>query len=134
MKTFAMIPALAAAVVFSATGLLAQEGAVPAEPEAPHKLQAPRVAVANYNWSDMHLYLDRDGYVTSLGVIGSMETRDFKLPTTSPAAMHMRIVADPIGGFGGYVSPSFAAWPDELVLVTLENALGQSTLVLSKQN
>ena len=68
MKAFAMIPALVAACVFSATGLLAQEEPISAAPGADQKAQLAQVQVTNYNWADVHLYLDQDGHVTSLGV------------------------------------------------------------------
>ena len=133
MKAFAMIPALAAACVFSATGLLAQEEPVSASPGADPKAQLAHVQVANYNWADAHLYLDQDGHVTSLGVVGSMETRNFKLPASALGRSgDMRIVAHLIAG-SDYVSPTFGVWSDDLVLLTLENALGQSTLKLASQ-
>ena len=52
MKTLAMIPALAAACVVSATGLLAQEEPTSAPSGAGQKTQLAQVQVANYNWSD----------------------------------------------------------------------------------
>ena len=107
MKTFAMIPALAAACVFSATGLLAQEEPISSPSGAGQKTQLAQVQVANYNWSDVHLYLDQDGYVTSLGVVWSMETRQFKLPASAARGSRgMRIVAHLIAG-SDYVSPTF---------------------------
>ena len=133
MKTLAMIPALAAACVVSATGLLAQEEPTSAPSGAGQKTQLAQVQVANYNWSDVHLYLDQDGYVTSLGVVGSMETKQFKFPASAVGGSRgLRIVAHLIAG-SDYVSPTFGVWPDDLVMLTLENALGQSTLKLASQ-
>ena len=133
MKAFAMIPALAAVCVFSATGLLAQEEPTSTASGVDQKAQLALVQVANYNWSDAHLYLDQDGIVTSLGVVGSMQTRNFKLPASAAGGSRdMRIVAHLIAGTD-YVSPTFGVWSDDLVLLTLENALGQSTLKLASQ-
>jgi hypothetical protein len=132
MKMFAMIPALAAASVFSVTGLLAQEELTSSPLGAGQKVQLAQVQIANYNWSDVHLYLDQDGHVTSLGVVRSMETRQFKLPASAVGSPQMRIVAHLIAG-SDYVSPTFMVWPDALVMLTLENALGQSTLKLVSQ-
>ena len=129
MKTFAMIPALAAASVVSVTGLLAQEELTSSPLGAGQKVQLAQVQVANYNWSDVHLYLDQDGHVTSLGFVGSMETRQFKLPASAVGSSQLRIVAHLIAG-SDYVSPTFVVWPDDLVMLTLENALGHSTLKL----
>ena len=133
MKTFVMILVLAAAIVFSATGLPAQEELISSPLGAGQKVQLAQVQVANYNWSDVHLYLDQDGYVTSLGFVGSMETRQFKFPASAVGSPQMRIVAHLIAG-SDYVSPTFMVWPDDLVMLTLENALGQSTLKLASQS
>ena len=133
MNTFAMIPALTAACLFSATGLLAQKEPISSPSGAGQKTRLAQIQVANYNWSDVHLYLDQDGYVTSLGVVGSMEARQFKLPASAVGGSRgMRIVAHLIAG-SDYVSPTFGVWPDDLVMLTLENALGQSTLKLASQ-
>ena len=129
MKTFAMISALAAASVVSVTGLLAQEELTSSPLGAGQKVQLAQVQVANYNWSDVHLYLDQGGHVTSLGFVGSMETRQFKLPASAVGSSQLRIVAHLIAG-SNYVSPTFVVWPDDLVMLTLENALGQSALKL----
>jgi hypothetical protein len=57
MKTFAMISALTAACVISATGLIAQEVPASSPLDTGQKTQLAQVQVANYNWSDVHLYL-----------------------------------------------------------------------------
>jgi hypothetical protein len=132
MKMFAMIPVLAAASVFSVTGLRAQEELTSSPLGAGQKVQLAQVQIANYNWSDVHLYLDQDGHVTSLEVVGSMETRQFKLSASAVGSPQMRIVAHLIAG-SDYVSPTFMVWPDDMVMLTLENALGQSTLKLVSQ-
>jgi len=98
---------------------------------AGQKTQLAQVQVANYNWSDVHLYLNQDGYMTSLGVVGSMETRQFKLPASAVGGGRgLRIVAHLVAG-SDYVSPTFVVWRDDLVTLTPENALGQSTLKLA---
>jgi hypothetical protein len=108
MKTLVMIPAFAAAIVFSATGMLAQEEPASSSSAAGQETRLAQVQAANFNWSEAHRCLDQDGSVTSLGVVGSMDTRRFKLPATAVGgSLGVRIVAHPIAG-SEYVYPAFA--------------------------
>lgn len=100
-----------------------------AEQPAPEAKTAPSVVrVTNHNWLDMRLYLSRDGGpLESLGFVTSQAVGEFELPAaTLLAGNGFRIVADPIGGRGVYVSPDLYVSPGTDLVITLENALNLS--------
>ena len=89
------------------------------------------VTVANHNWLDMHVYLSQaDGVLMPIGIVGSNETAELKMRRSLFSGTDVRLVADPIGGAGIYVSDPIAVGPDSFLELTLENAMPLSHLVI----
>lgn len=67
------------------------------------------VHVISDNWQDVTVYAVRGaGYRIRLGTVGSFTSRVFTLPPAFlPASDQLRLVADPIGRRGAYVSGPF---------------------------
>lgn len=125
MKNRTMMRAFAAlAVVASAAAPHAlraqQEGGASSAPA-----EAPVLRVHNYNWLDMHIYVSRSsGPLLSLGVVTTNSTMTFNLPDdVTGADAGLRVVADPIGDTGVWVSPDILVGPRSDVVLDLENSL-----------
>jgi hypothetical protein len=87
------------------------------------------VTVANRNWLDMHIYLSQaNSTLSPIAVVGANQTEELTLPRHLFDGTDVRLVADPIGGRGIYVSEEIAAGPDDELYLTLENALPLSFL------
>lgn len=131
LKTMAAAALVAAAVAPS--GLAAQQG-TRAQPEA--RATAPQqeaiVRVTNNNWLDMHIYVSQEGGpLRSIGMVNSFQTAELKLPVGNSATwVPLRIVADPIGGSGIYVSPDILGGTGDEVLLTIANSLPLSWMTV----
>ncbi len=115
-----------AVVVFAAVphALRAQQEADTPSPRD----EAPVLRVHNSNWLDMHIYVSRpSGPLQSLGMVTTNSTMEFNLPeSVMDANAGLRVVADPIGDTGIYVSPDILVGPGSDVVLELENALSLS--------
>lgn len=91
-----------------------------------------RLEVENNNWLDVHLYLVRDGMLTSIGFMNGPGQSEFELPSiaTIPGS-DVQILVLPIGGNASYLSPVVAVNPGEVVKMVVENNLGMSTTIIS---
>lgn len=107
-----------------------QESDKPAQTE-----QAPMLKVTNNNWLDMHIYVSRPaGPLLSLGVVTTNSTMKFRLPEGAmDAGAGLRVVADPIGATGIYVSPDILVGPKSDVVLDLENTLALSHVSVEPQ-
>lgn len=56
------------------------------------------VAVHNYNWADMQIYLLRSGSRVRIGSVVSMQQATLQLPTSVNGSTQVVLLADPIGG------------------------------------
>lgn len=115
---------LAIAVLVGAVGVSAQQAApAPSRPKV--DAHQPVLQVANHNWLDVHVYVSREGGpLMPLGIVGSNQSVELAFPRGSlDMGGAIRVVADPIGGNGLYVSPEVVANADDAVVVTIENAL-----------
>lgn len=112
--------------------LLAQGPSAPTEP--PVRVlgrSKTKLEVQNDNWSDIHLYLVRDGMVTSLGFMTGPGNDEVTLPTfaTTPGSTIQFLVL-PVGGLESYLTPAVSIDPgDELELVVANN-LPLSTVIV----
>jgi hypothetical protein len=87
------------------------------------------VTVANRNWLDMHIYLSQaNSTLSPLAVVGANQTEELSVPRHFFNGTDVRLVADPIGGNGIYVSDVIIASPGDELYLTLENALPLSFL------
>jgi len=125
----------ASALVAAATALLPIAGAAQvAARETEHSEPAPlTVHVENHNWLDMHVYASRSGGpLRSLGMVTSMSSGTFRLPADlAMAGTDLRMVVDPIGGSGIYVSQPLLVNPGGEILVTVQNTLELSYTTLA---
>ncbi|HZD04514.1 MAG TPA: hypothetical protein VE173_06340 [Longimicrobiales bacterium] len=133
MKTLASLPTIGVALALSAASLLAQQTSTTDRDTTPDsttvasRLVPATVEVKNHNWLDMHLYVDRDGLLLPVGVVGSGQTAQLRLPLLATAAAgDVRLVAVPIGGNDYYVSPILFLEPGDVVNLDLEDALNFS--------
>jgi len=118
--------ALAAAAVIaggcaSATGTTQSQNADAAS-------ERTMIRVNNHNWSDMTVYLVRDGVRMRLGLVSSLETRMFEVPTSHLISTgEVRLVADPIGSSRVVTSPPVLIAPGQRAEWRLENSLALSS-------
>lgn len=89
------------------------------------------VRVISDNWHDITVYAVRAGYRRRLGTVGSFTSRVFTLP---PAFLlqsgELRLVADPIGPRGVYVSEPILVNPGDVVEWRLLNNLRLSNIFI----
>lgn len=104
----------------------------PAE-SAPLAGDEVRVEVTNHNWSDMAVYVVRSGARHRLGMVTSMQTQTFELPSTvaSSTAAKVRFEADPIGSTESYTTQPVQVWPGGTVEFSIENLITTSSLMTS---
>jgi hypothetical protein len=86
-----------------------------------------KVTITNHNWSDMRIYMVRQGLAGSrvkLGTVMSQTSRNLKIPDELLRETDaLQLVAIPIGGTQGVVSSAFPAdWSDGVEWV-LQQAL-----------
>lgn len=87
------------------------------------------IHVANNNWSDMTIYLLRDGYRQRLGTVTSQSSDTFVVPTHLIAsAADVRLLADPIGSSRTFTSPAILIAPGQRTEWQLENSLALSSM------
>jgi hypothetical protein len=95
---------------------------------------APRLmtplTVRNDNFYDIHVYALRDGVYESLGMVMSFTTSKFEIPErmTAPGA-DFRLIADPIGGSGAYVSDPLLVSAGDALEMTVRNELNLSSVI-----
>jgi hypothetical protein len=87
------------------------------------------IRVNNHNWSDMTVYLVRNGARMRLGSVSSLGTRMFEVPTSllMSAGDEVRLVADPIGSTRVFTSPPLLLAPGQRAEWRLENSLALSS-------
>lgn len=94
----------------------------------PSRRGAPVVRVTNNNWSNMTLYAVRGTSRFRLGMVSSMSSAVFRLPpSVTSGSGGIQLLADPIGGFGNYMTPALHVSPGEEVRLDIQNQLSIST-------
>ena len=90
-----------------------------------------KVRVVNDNWHDITVYAVRGGYRRRLGLVNSFAKREFTLP---PAFLipsdELRLIADPIGRRGAFVSEPLVVNPGDVVEWRLLNNLRLSNIFI----
>lgn len=133
-----LVPTLVAAALVALaalpSALTAQEPAQLDEDRARSDERAV-VRVTNHNWLDMHVYVIRDGGPRrSIGVVSSFQSAELAFPLGAlDSATRVRVVADPIGARGVYVSPEVIASPADDVILTLQNSLPLSFMTVQRR-
>ncbi len=119
--------ALSLAVALSACAGSASTTAGRGTRTLPFHESQPTVRVENNHWSDMTVYAVQRGVRVRLGTVTSMSSSVFRLPRHAfSAGSDVRLVADPIGGNGGFVSHGLQLSGGQQVRMTLQNHLAIS--------
>jgi hypothetical protein len=91
------------------------------------------LSVTNNHWSDINVYLLRNGARFRLGMVTAATQRQFVLPRQATAgAADVRLLADPIGSRRTYTSPSVYVVPGQQVVWTIANQLSLSSLSIQR--
>ncbi len=109
--------------------------AVPAAAQtaAEERRETPRttVRVINDNWNDITVYAVRNGYRRLLGHVTSFSSRELTLPRTLLVPNHeLRLIADPIGRRGVYVSEPLVVNAGDVVEWRLRNQISLSNIFI----
>ena len=108
--------------------------AVPAAAQtAAEESEMPRttVRVINDNWNDITVYAFRAGYRRLLGTVTSFTSRVFTLPPTFLIPSdELRLIADPIGRRGAYVSEALVVNAGDVVEWTVRNNIRLSNIFI----
>lgn len=89
------------------------------------------VEVTNHNWSDVTVYVLREGTDTRvrLGTVTSMTTSRFEVPpTVVPRGGSIRLQADPVGSSRGHTTHPIPVSPGQRVEWQVENNLNLSSV------
>lgn len=87
------------------------------------------ISITNNNWSDMTIYLVRDGLRRRLGTVPSQTTDTFSVPTYFiMASGQVQLMADPIGSRNTFTSMPIVITPGQRAEWKLENSLALSTM------
>ena len=90
-----------------------------------------KVIVENHSFSDMNLFVERDGRLFRLGTVMSKRTTHFALTHRMlGGATQYRLVADPIGSLENVVSPQLKVERDATTYWMLEPAGWLSHVVI----
>ena len=96
------------------------------EPMAPAAAETT-LEVTNHNWSDVVVYALHHTTRVRLGMVTSMNTRQFKLPRVMQVSTSdVRLVAAPIGSSEDFVTGPIHVGPGQRVELQLENTLAIS--------
>jgi hypothetical protein len=85
--------------------------------------------IANHNWSDMTIYVVRDGQPSRVGIATAASSARFMLPRGMLGqGGEIRLWGRPIGGQGEAFSESVIVQPGQWVEWTLEDDLARSAI------
>jgi hypothetical protein len=86
------------------------------------------IRVNNHNWSDMTVYLVRNGARLRLGSVSSLDTRTFEVPTHLLISTgEVRLIADPIGSTRLFASPPLVIAQGQRAEWRIENSIALSS-------
>ncbi len=89
------------------------------------------VRVVNDNWHDMTVYAVRSGYRRRLGTVTSLSSSVFTLPPTFLVqSEELRLIANPIGRRGRFVSEALVISAGDVVEWRLRNNISLSNIFI----
>jgi hypothetical protein len=89
------------------------------------------VRVRNQNYADINVYLVQTGMRRRLGTVPGLSTQRFTVPRDVPLeAADIRLLADPIGGSGTYLSPAVQVHPGQEMDLVIAASLHLSSLAV----
>lgn len=119
--------ALALALAVSACAVPGKKQRYGKDPVIPPAM----VRVENQNYADMNVYVVQSGMRRRLGTVPGLSTHRFTLPRDVPLeTMDIRLLADPVGGVGTYLSPAVQVHPGQEMDLTVAAALHLSSLAV----
>jgi hypothetical protein len=86
------------------------------------------VQVANNGFSDVTVYVLQSGMRRRLGTVTGLSQQRFVLPRIGNNAGDVFLLADPVGGSRGYVSPAVRVRPGDAVDLRLHATLSMSSV------
>ena len=87
------------------------------------------IEISNHNWSDVIIYVVRDGYQSRLGVATAASASSFVLPRYMLGqAGELQLFGHPIGAQGSAMTETVIVQPGQWVEWTLESDLGRSAI------
>lgn len=118
---------LVAALVTSAS-LAACAPAMTGSEDVAFRNEQTMLVVENNNWTDMTLYVLRDGSRARVGSVTGLGHGRFKLPDALVGgAGDIRILADPLGAGERFVSHPLTIMPGQEIRLRLENNIALSS-------
>ena len=95
--------------------------------------QRTTVRVVNNNWHDIRVYAVRGGYRRRLGTVTSLTSSVLTLPPTFLIQTNdLRLIADPIGRRGAFVSEPLVVNPGDVVEWRLWNHIELSNIIIHR--
>ena len=88
--------------------------------------------VVNHHWSDVDVYLVRDGQRQRVGTVTAVGEENFELnPSLTTAGSTLQLQAHAVGSSGGISSETFSVRPGGMQITwTLESNLSRATLAI----
>ena len=86
------------------------------------------VHVANNNFADMTIYVVQSGMRWRLGTVTGLSRQRFTMPRVAYDAGDLYLLADPVGGSRGYLSPGVRVHAGEAVDLQLHATLSMSSI------
>lgn len=92
------------------------------------------VQVDNHSFLDMHVYVVQLGQRRTLGLVPALSKQSFNVPRpVAESDRDFQILAHPISGRTSFATENIVASGGDQVVVTLENNLNLSTVVVRDQ-
>lgn len=114
--------------LLTAGGLLAACHSRP-DPVAEGPADGVPLEISNHNWSDVVIYVVRDGFQSRLGVAGAASATSFLLPRRMLGqAGELQLFGRPIGAQGSAFTETVIVQPGQWVEWTLEDDLSRSAI------
>jgi hypothetical protein len=102
----------------------ASGGATPADGLYPEGVPAPTVRVTNNHWSTMNVFAMRGSSRFRLGMVTSMSSRVFRIPTSVMGGEgRVQLMADPIGSTVTFTAPAVYVHAGDQVRFDIQNHL-----------
>jgi len=121
----------AAFLTLTVAALVAVPAAAQTADEERSEKPRTTVHVINDNWNDMTVYAVTNGYRRRLGTVTSFTSRVLTLPPTLLILNdELRLVADPIGSRGVYVSEPLVVNAGDVVEWTVRNNIRLSNIFI----
>lgn len=99
------------------------------EPVAEGPADGVQLQIANHNWSDVVIYVVRDGFQSRLGVAAAASATSFVLPRRMLGqAGELQLFGRPIGAQGSASTETVIVQPGQWVEWTLEDDLSRSAI------